>query len=111
MATGISLSVSPPKETLGIEYTEDYESASIACEDYRNQSVLILGRGNSALETANAIYPCANFVHLLARSRVRLSWETHYSGDIRYRIYLIVCPSGDFREHKIAFSVSGPCMF
>lgn len=44
---------------------------------------LILGRGNAAFEVANHISGYANHVHLLGRSRVRLSWSTHYVGDLR----------------------------
>ena len=42
------------------------------------------GRGNSAFETADAIYGHTNLVHMIGRSRVRLSWETHYVGDLRW---------------------------
>ena len=45
--------------------------------------LIISGHGNSAFETAEAIYNHANLVHVVGRSRVRLSWETHYVGDIR----------------------------
>ena len=45
---------------------------------------ILLGHGNSAFETADAIYPHANLVHVVGRSRVRLSWETHYVGDVRF---------------------------
>lgn len=95
-----------PKDVVGYEYMEGYEDISTNPKDYEGtvftwwvfnrqkllcllydwylgQSVLILGRGNSGLETAMAIYGSANFVHLVGRSRVRFSWETHYVGDIR----------------------------
>jgi len=41
------------------------------------------GRGNSAFELANDIYGVTNLIHMVARSRVRLSWSTHYVGDLR----------------------------
>ena len=41
------------------------------------------GRGNSAFETATHIYGSTNLIHMVARSRVRLSWATHYVGDLR----------------------------
>ncbi len=50
------------------------------------------GHGNSAFETADAIYGHANHVHIVGRSRVRLSWETHYVGDIRYVMFLSTKP-------------------
>ena len=50
---------------------------------YRNKSVLILGGGNAAYESATAIHRHAAGVDMAARSRVRLAWETHYPGDVR----------------------------
>ncbi|XP_024056333.1 FAD-dependent oxidoreductase domain-containing protein 2 [Terrapene carolina triunguis] len=67
----------------GSEYVEGYESVSINPEDFAGQSVLILGRGNSAFETAENILGVTNFIHMVSRSRVRLSWATHYVGDLR----------------------------
>ncbi|XP_064604123.1 FAD-dependent oxidoreductase domain-containing protein 2-like [Liolophura sinensis] len=67
----------------GIELTEGYEDISTNPEDYEGQTVLILGRGNAAFETADSIYGHTNLVHMVARSRVRLSWATHYVGDLR----------------------------
>ncbi|KAJ6658881.1 hypothetical protein lerEdw1_019517 [Lerista edwardsae] len=67
----------------GSEYVEGYESVSIDPEDFVGQSVLILGRGNSAFETAENILGVTNFIHMISRSRVRLSWATHYVGDLR----------------------------
>ncbi|CAI5786092.1 FAD-dependent oxidoreductase domain-containing protein 2 [Podarcis lilfordi] len=67
----------------GSDYVEGYESVSIDPEDFVGQSVLILGRGNSAFETAENILGVTNFVHMVGRSRVRLSWATHYVGDLR----------------------------
>ncbi|KAM8952479.1 FAD-dependent oxidoreductase domain-containing protein 2 [Pelodytes ibericus] len=67
----------------GSEYAEGYESISIDPYNFTGQSVLILGRGNSAFETAENILGQTNFIHMLGRSRVRLSWATHYVGDLR----------------------------
>lgn len=68
----------------GSEYVEGYESVSVDPKDFVGQNVLILGRGNSAFETAENILGVTNFIHMLSRSRVRLSWATHYVGDLRY---------------------------
>ncbi|XP_031575280.1 FAD-dependent oxidoreductase domain-containing protein 2-like [Actinia tenebrosa] len=67
----------------GMEYTESYSDISTNPDDYEGQSVLILGRGNSAFETADSIMGATNLIHMVARSRVRLAWETHYVGDLR----------------------------
>ena len=50
----------------------------------------LAGHGNSAFETADAIYGHASVVHIAGRSRVRLAWETHYVGDLRCVRGLIV---------------------
>ncbi|XP_045443479.1 FAD-dependent oxidoreductase domain-containing protein 2 isoform X3 [Pipistrellus kuhlii] len=81
VATG--LSVPNLVDFPGAEYAEGYESVSVDPEDFVGQNVLILGRGNSAFETAENILGVTNFVHMLSRSRVRLSWATHYVGDLR----------------------------
>ncbi|XP_070580581.1 FAD-dependent oxidoreductase domain-containing protein 2-like [Ptychodera flava] len=81
VSTGIA---SPNKPTFrGMDHVVGYEDMSLDPEDYEGKTVLILGRGNSAFETADHIMPYTNFIHMVARTRVRLSWETHYVGDLR----------------------------
>ncbi|KAJ8317913.1 hypothetical protein KUTeg_003004 [Tegillarca granosa] len=82
VATGIA-TPNIPQNVPGMEYTEGYEDISINPDDFEGQSVLILGRGNSAFETANSIYGATNVIHMVGRSRVRLAWATHYVGDLR----------------------------
>lgn len=72
-----------PANIPGIELLDTYDTISIDPADFEGQSVLIFGMGNSAFETALAIYGRANLVHVAGRRRIRLSWETHYVGDIR----------------------------
>ncbi|PIK47442.1 putative FAD-dependent oxidoreductase domain-containing protein 2 [Apostichopus japonicus] len=67
----------------GVELSEGYEDLSMDQEEFEGQSVLILGRGNSAFETADHIIANTNVIHMMARSRVRLAWATHYVGDLR----------------------------
>ena len=45
------------------------------------------GRGNTGFEVAESIYGNTNFIHMIGKSRIRLSWQTHYVGDIRYTIF------------------------
>ncbi|XP_070703914.1 FAD-dependent oxidoreductase domain-containing protein 2 [Pempheris klunzingeri] len=70
-------------EFVGSDLVEGYESISTNPEDYKNQAVLILGKGNSAFETAQSILGKASRVHMLSSSPVRLAWQTHYVGDLR----------------------------
>lgn len=87
MANGLSVPFHP--EFIGAEFVEHYEEVSVNPKDYEGQSVLILGHGNSAFEVADNITSMTNFIHMIARSRIRLAWETHYVGDLRY-MYIIV---------------------
>ncbi|XP_064633746.1 FAD-dependent oxidoreductase domain-containing protein 2-like [Lineus longissimus] len=81
MATGLWKPNQPTFQ--GVEHTVGYEDMSLDPDDYEGKTVLILGRGNSAFETAEHIYGATNLIHMLGRTRVRLSWATHYVGDLR----------------------------
>jgi len=52
------------------------------------------GRGNAAFEVADHIYGSTNLIHMFGRSRVRLSWSTHYVGDLRLGCTNILHPLG-----------------
>lgn len=67
----------------GSELVEGYESIPVDPEEYQNQAVLILGKGNSAFETAQNIMGRASRIHMYSPSPVRLAWQTHYVGDLR----------------------------
>lgn len=81
LATG--LWVPQTIEFVGSDLVEGYESISTNPEDYKDQAVLILGKGNSAFETAQSLLGKASRVHMVSRSPVRLAWQTHYVGDLR----------------------------
>uniref|UniRef100_X1ZGH8 FAD-dependent oxidoreductase domain-containing protein 2 n=1 Tax=Capitella teleta TaxID=283909 RepID=X1ZGH8_CAPTE len=81
LATGLWKPNTP--DFVGSEYVEGYEEVPIDADDFEGQSVLILGRGNAAFEVADRIYGSTNLIHMMSRSRVRLSWATHYVGDLR----------------------------
>ncbi|XP_056143965.1 FAD-dependent oxidoreductase domain-containing protein 2 [Lampris incognitus] len=68
---------------VGSDLIEGYESISVDPEDYKDQAILILGKGNSAFETAQSILGRASRIHLYSPSPVRLAWQTHYVGDLR----------------------------
>ncbi|XP_015768238.1 PREDICTED: FAD-dependent oxidoreductase domain-containing protein 2-like [Acropora digitifera] len=56
---------------------------SLYLPDSVTSSFSFFSAGNSAFETADSIMGATNLIHMFARSRVRLSWETHYVGDLR----------------------------
>lgn len=68
----------------GSDLVEGYESIPTDPEEFKDQAVLILGKGNSAFETAQSILSRASRIHLYSPSPVRLAWQTHYVGDLRY---------------------------
>ncbi|MCA9690748.1 MAG: NAD(P)-binding domain-containing protein [Myxococcales bacterium] len=67
----------------GIELAVGYEDMSLDRSDYRNKSVLILGKGNSALETADHLIADAAVIHVLSPSPVTLAWDTRHVGHVR----------------------------
>lgn len=80
-ATG--LWVPQTAEFAGSELVEGYESISVNPADYKDEAVLILGKGNAAFETAQSLLGWAGRVHMLSNNPVRLAWQTHYVGDLR----------------------------
>jgi thioredoxin reductase len=81
VATGLAEPCVPSVE--GAELAEGYEAMSVDPDDYIDQNVLIIGKGNSALETANALLGTAARVHLISPHPVRFAWDTHHAGNIR----------------------------
>ncbi|WP_018015945.1 NAD(P)-binding domain-containing protein [Teredinibacter turnerae] len=81
VATGLSLPMVP--EIPGIESITGYEDMDINPRMYRNQRVLILGKGNSAFETADNLITEASFIHVLSPNPVKLAWETRFVGNLR----------------------------
>jgi thioredoxin reductase len=67
----------------GIEHAVGYEDMSTDPLDYAGRRVLIVGKGNSAFETASAILGHASMVHLASRHPLRLAWNTKHPGDVR----------------------------
>ncbi|NGO67052.1 NAD(P)-binding domain-containing protein [Streptomyces boncukensis] len=81
MATGLTLPHIPAIP--GIELAEDYAETSVAPEDFTDQRVLILGKGNSGLETADNLVETAAVIHVAGPGSVRLAWNSHYVGHLR----------------------------
>ena len=79
VATGIF----KPLITNDSPLVEWYDTMSLNKTDFEGQDVLILGTANAAFETATHLYDVTASVNLISRHRLRLSWETHYVGDVR----------------------------
>ncbi len=81
MATGVSRPYIPPIP--GIETAEVYTTVSVNPRDFLDQRVLILGKGNSAFETADNLIETAAVIHVAGPESVRFAWKTHYVGHLR----------------------------
>ena len=67
----------------GIELVDGYESVSVDPDDFTDQRVLIIGKANSALETADNLIETAAVIHVAGPHSIRLAWQTHYVGHLR----------------------------
>ncbi len=81
VATGVSQAYIPAIP--GIELTENYACMSVDPNDFIDQRVLILGKGNSAFETADNLMATAAVIHLASPYPIDFAWKTHFVGDLR----------------------------
>ncbi len=81
MATGVSKSYVPAIP--GIEHAEDYSTVSVDPNDFKGQKVLIIGKGNSAFETADNLMETTSVIHVAGPKSVKLAWKTHFVGHLR----------------------------
>jgi len=81
VATGVSRTFRPDIE--GFELAEGYDEMSVDPDDYLDAKVLIIGKGNSAFETADALMETTTVIHVAGPSAVRMAWRTHYVGHLR----------------------------
>ncbi|MFI1952961.1 NAD(P)-binding domain-containing protein [Streptomyces xinghaiensis] len=80
-ATGVSLPYLPPIP--GIELAERYDTFDPDPESFTGQRVLVIGRGNSGFETADALMETAAVIHVVGPGSLRLAWQSHYVGHLR----------------------------
>jgi thioredoxin reductase len=81
VATGIPKPVIP--DIPGVELAEQYATVSVDPEDFINQRVLIVGKGNSAFETADNLVETTAMIHVCSPTPLKLAWATHYVGNLR----------------------------
>ena len=67
----------------GIEQTECYTTVSVDPQDFAGQRVLILGKGNSAFETADNLIGTTSLIHVASPETVKMAWQTHFVGHLR----------------------------
>jgi thioredoxin reductase len=81
VATGLGRPYVPPIP--GIEHTERYGEVSVDADDFVDQRVLIIGKGNSAFETADNLIERAAVIHLVGPRTINFAWRTHFIGHLR----------------------------
>lgn len=81
VATGFGAMNVPPIP--GIEMTERYWDVSVDPEDFTDQRVLIIGKGNSAFETADNLTEHAAVIHVAGPRPINFAWRTHFIGHLR----------------------------
>lgn len=81
VATGVSAPYIP--DIPGIELVDQYGTHSLDRELYRDRRVLIIGKGNSAFETAEHLTEVAAVIHLCSPHSVTFAWQTHFVGNLR----------------------------
>jgi thioredoxin reductase len=67
----------------GIELAENYTDVSVNPEDFINKRVLVLGKGNSAFETADNLLETAALIHIASPNPVKMAWKSHFVGHLR----------------------------
>ncbi|HTF10880.1 MAG TPA: NAD(P)-binding domain-containing protein, partial [Asanoa sp.] len=63
--------------------TERYWDVSVDPEGFADQRVLIIGKGNSAFETADALTEHAAVIHVAGPRPINFAWRTHFIGHLR----------------------------
>ena len=81
VATGLSHPNIPPIP--GVELAEPYGDMPVDAAGFRDARVLVIGKGNSAFETANHLTEEAALIHLVSPHSIEMAWRTHYPGHLR----------------------------
>lgn len=81
VATGLTREYLPPIP--GLELADSYGEMSVDRRQFVGQRVLILGKGNSAFETADHLIPAAAVIHVASPHSLHFAWKTHFVGHLR----------------------------
>ncbi|WP_112268503.1 NAD(P)-binding domain-containing protein [Lentzea terrae] len=81
LATGVSQLHVP--DIPGIEHVERYDTFTTDPQEFTDQRVLVIGKGNSGFETADALVEHAAVIHVAGPHSVKLAWQTHFVGHLR----------------------------
>ncbi|MGB7241292.1 MAG: NAD(P)-binding domain-containing protein [Sulfitobacter sp.] len=81
VATGVSQPWDPGIEGFGL--VDNYFDFDVDPALYENKRVLIMGKGNSAFETADSLIEHAASIHVVSPNPIKFAWQTHFVGHLR----------------------------
>ena len=81
VATGVSEPWSPDVE--GFDLVDNYFDCDLTPERFDGKRVLVIGKGNSAFETADALCELTQATHVMSPNKIRFAWKTHFVGHLR----------------------------
>ncbi|MFJ6088130.1 NAD(P)-binding domain-containing protein [Streptomyces sp. NPDC092369] len=81
VATGVSRLNEP--DIPGVELAERYDEFDPDPQTFAHQRVLVIGKGNSAFETADALMAKAAVIHVAGPHSLKMAWKTHFVGHLR----------------------------
>ncbi|MDH3605016.1 MAG: NAD(P)-binding domain-containing protein, partial [Candidatus Tectomicrobia bacterium] len=81
VATGLFTPIIPQIE--GVELCDTYADCSLDPADFVDQKIMIVGKGNSAFETAEHLHEVTRKIQICGPRYVKLAWTSHHVGDLR----------------------------
>ena len=81
VSTGVSAPYIP--DIPGIELVDQYRDVPVDPREFEGLRVLIIGKGNSAFETADNLIASAAVIHVAGPHSIKMAWRTHYVGHLR----------------------------
>lgn len=81
VATGVSRTWDP--EIQGWDLVDKYADFDTDGAQFDDKRVLVVGKGNSAFETADALIEHAQAIHVMSPNPLKLAWNTHFVGHLR----------------------------
>ena len=81
VATGVSLPFDAGID--GQELIENYVDFDPTPARFRDKRVAILGKGNSAFETTEALIEEAQAIHVISPNKIKFAWNTHFVGNLQ----------------------------
>jgi len=67
----------------GIDTVDTYCDMSMDFTQYNGKRVLVIGKGNSAFETSDALVEHASMIHMCSPNSLNFAWSSHYVGHLR----------------------------